>query len=246
LREAQPAYDAYAAGRMALAEGDVAEAEAHANEAQRLMPDEGHFHALLGDIDLQRDRYQDAADHYRDAIARNDQYFYYSLQEGRALMGLQQWEAAESSFRASLTLLPTADAYYGLGALAERRGDLPSALESYRQAAQASGAAGQAAQDAIIRLDLPANPGQYVSLQSGLDASGMLILEIANPTRVAIADIRVVIAYTDQQGSSRQITRTLAETLPPGTSRRLGTGVGPITTGQSYAVSVTSARAVAQ
>ncbi|HEX9875974.1 MAG TPA: M48 family metalloprotease [Gammaproteobacteria bacterium] len=246
LREAQPAYDAYAAGRMALAEGDVDEAELRANEALRLMPGEGHFHALLGDIDLQRNRYQDATDHYRDAIARNDQYFYYSLQEGRALMGLQRWEAAEASLRTSLTLLPTADAYYGLGALAERRGDLASALESYRQAAQSSGAAGQAAQDAIIRLDLPANPGQYVRLQSGLDASGMLILEIANPTRVAIADIGVVIAYTDQQGVSRQISRTLAETLPPGTSRRLGTGVGPIASGQSYAVSVASARVVAE
>jgi predicted Zn-dependent protease len=246
LREHQPAYDAYSQAVTALAEERPGDAERLANEAARLHPGEGDFQALLGDIDLQQNRPGDAVAHYQAAIARNDQYFYYYLQEGRAQTRLQQWDAAEGSLRTSVGLLPTAEAYYGLGTLSERRGDFPAALEFYRQASQSSSPTGQAAEDAIVRLDLPANPGQYLDLQTGLDANGMLVIELANPTRVGIADIRVLIAYTDAGGATRQISRVLAETVPPGTARRVNTGLGPFGPNQSYAVSVDAARAVTE
>jgi hypothetical protein len=157
-----------------------------------------------------------------------------------------QWDEAQSNYQASLDLLPTADAYYGLGAVAERRGDRAVALENYRQAATSSGAAGQAAQEAVVRLDLPANPGQYLTLRTGLDAAGMLVVEIANPTRVSVTDIALVVRYADRDGAIRQVRRVLSDALPPNGTRRLVTGLGPFTSQQGYEVALESARAVTQ
>ena len=44
-----------------------------------------------------------------------------------------------------------------------------AALEHYARAAQSEGEAGAAAQDATVRLDLPANPGKYFAVRGGLD-----------------------------------------------------------------------------
>ncbi len=241
-----PAYDAYDDARRALANNEFASAEAQALEAVRIVPGEGHFHALLGDIDYRQNQHAQAAEHYADAVARNDQYFYYYLRRGFARSQLGQRDAAETDLRQSLALLPTAEGYYGLGSVLEQRGDRVAALEAYRQAAQSSGGAGQAAQDAVVRLDLPTNPGQYLALRTGLDANAMLAIEIGNPTRVAVADIRLTIAYTDSQGTMRQVERTYSGPLGPGTATQLATDLGPIAQGQNYAVSVTSARVVQQ
>jgi len=140
--------------------------------------------------------------------------------------------------------MPTAEAYYGLGAVAESRGDRAAALENYRQASQASGSTGQAAKDAIVRLDMPVNPGQYLTVRTALDAQSMILIEIGNPTRFSVADIGVAIAYTDAQGVSRQLDRVLAETLEPDSVRRVATGIGPLSAVQSYAVTIRSARVV--
>jgi len=246
LRRAQGAYETYDRARMALMEDDVANAESLAREAAGLVPNEGHFHALLGDIDFERDRFADAVNHYQDAIASNGRYFYYRLRKGMAHQRLNQWDEAQSSLQASLDLLPTADAYYGLGVIAERRGDRAGALESYRQAATSAGPAGQAAQEAVVRLDLPANPGQYVALRTGVDAAGQLIVEVGNPTRVPIADIAVIVRYTDPQGTVRQTRRVLPGPLPPDGTQRWATGLGPFASSQSYEAAIESARAVSQ
>ncbi len=244
LKRAEPAYETYDKARKALADGDVREAERLGRDAVERVPDEGLFHALLGDVAFQAKRFADALGHYRDAIARNDMYFYYYLRQGLAQERLMQWDAAETSLRASVGLLPTAEAYYGLGTLAERRGDRAGALEAYGQAAQSSGAAGEAAQEAVQRLDLPANPGQYLGLRTGLDANGLLQIEISNPTRVGVAEVRVAIAYKDAQGAVRTVERVLAEPLAAGAARRVNTGLGPFTSAQSYDVTLVSARVV--
>ena len=244
LASSRGAYETYDRGREALAEGNLDQAESLGREAARLVPGEGHFHALLADIDMRRNRYADAASHYQDAIEINDRFFYYPLGKGLAHQRLSQWGEAQASLQASIALLPTADAHYGLGVLAERRGDRAGALESYRQAAGSSGAAGQAAQEAIVRLDLPANPGQYIAVRTGLDDSGALLLEVANPTRLPIADVVVLVRYADPQGALRQLRRTIPGPIPPGGAQRFATGLGPFTSTQSYEAVIESARAV--
>lgn len=242
LLDSRPAYEMYDAARDALSDGRTDEAEQLAGEAARLLPAEGHFHALLGDIDLTRERYGDAVAHYRDAIARNDRFFYYSLRKGQAHQRLSQWDAARSELEASLALLPTADAHYGLGRLAEGRGDRGTAIEHYRAAADSSSDAGQAAGEALVRLDLPNNPGQYLSLRTGLDSSGRLRVEVGNPTSVAVDDVVLAIRYVDAEGAIQTRRLGLNAALAAGESRTLATGLGPFSSSQSYEVAIDAAR----
>src|SRR5690606_33098322 len=139
-------------GRKALSERRYDEAEAAAVEALRLAPNEAQFHALRGDIDFVQERYDAAVAHYRDAIALDDNFFYYPLRKGLAHQRLRQWDAAQTELQRSVSMLPTADAYNGLGAIAEQRGDRATALELYAQAAGSGSPAGQSAQDAVVRL----------------------------------------------------------------------------------------------
>ncbi|RPI57921.1 MAG: peptidase M48, partial [Lysobacterales bacterium] len=233
LRERQPAYEAYDEGREALAGDRPGDAERAAQRALRLLPDEANIHALLGDIDVQERRYEDAARHYDDAIARDDSFFYYHLQQGLTHRQLRQWEEARAALETSARLLPTAEAYYALGTLAERRGDRQTALEYYTQAAGSQSPAGQAAEEAGVRLDLPNNPGKYIQARGGLDNSGQLIVEVANPTRVAVTDVVVAVRYADSQGAIRQVGRRVND-LPPGQATRFATGLGPFTSSQQF------------
>jgi predicted Zn-dependent protease len=241
LRERQPGYEAYDEGRAALADNRPADAERSAQEALRTLAAEGHVHALLGDIDLEQRRYQDAVRHYADAIDRNPDFFYYHLQKGLVHRELRQWDDSRTELEASVRLLPTADAYYALGSLAEQRGDRQAALEHYQQAAGSNSPAGKAAQDATVRLDLPANPGRYLQARGGLDNSGQLIVEVANPTGVGVTDVLVAVRYADSQGAIRQLARRI-DRLPAGQATRFATGLGPFTSSQQYEVGVTDAR----
>jgi predicted Zn-dependent protease len=241
LRERKPAYDAYDKGRAALADDRPADAARSAQQALRLLPAEANVHALLGDIDLQERRYADAVDHYDDAIARDDGFFYYHLQKGLAHRQLRQWEDSRAELETSVGLLPTAEAVYALGTLAEQRGDHQAALEYYTQAASSDSPAGQAAAEATVRLDLPSNPGKYIQARGGLDNSGQLVVEVANPTRVAVADVLVAVRYADSQGVVREFGRRIDD-LPAGQATRFATGLGPFTSSQQYEVGVAGAR----
>jgi tetratricopeptide (TPR) repeat protein len=241
LRQRLPAYQAYDQGRAALADDRPTDAERSAQEALRLLPAEAQIHALLGDIDAEQRRYADAVRHYGDAIDRNNAFFYYHLRKGLAHRELRQWDQARTELEGSVGLLPTADAYYVLGTLAEQRGERQVALEHYERAASSSSEAGQAAQDATVRLDLPTNPGKYIAARGGLDNAGQLVVEVSNPTRVGVADVVVVVRYSDAQGAIREINRTIGQ-LPAGQSVRLGTGLGPFTSTDQYQVSDSSAR----
>ncbi len=243
LRQRQPAYEAYDNGRKAIADDKPAEAERFGQEALRLLPAEAQVHALLGDVDLEQRRYADAIRHYADAIDRDDDFFYYYLQKGLTHLQLRQWEESRTELERSVELLPTADAYYALGTLAEQRGDLQAALEHYGRAASSSSAAGQAAQDATVRLDLPSNPGRYLDARGGLDNAGQLIVEVRNPTGVAVADVVVAVRFADSQGVVREIGQNIAR-LEPGTATRFATGLGPFTSTSQFQVGVTRARVI--
>jgi tetratricopeptide (TPR) repeat protein len=163
------------------------------------------------------------------------------LQKGLAHRQLRQWEDSRAELETSVRLLPTADAYYALGALAEQRGDRQVALEHYERAGSSDSPAGRAAQDATVRIDLPANPGKYIQARSGLDNSGQLIVEVANPTGVAVTDVLVAVRYADAQGAVREAGRRI-NSLPAGQATRIATGLGPFTSAQQFEVGITDAR----
>lgn len=244
LRATAPAYADFDAARTALSEDRIADARRLAQQALDANPEEANFHALMADINYYDERYSQAVRGYQDARSRNPNYFYYPMRLGFALYELNELTTAEQQFETSIEILPTADAHFGLGRINEQRGNRDSALEHYRAAAGSSGAAGQAARDAVVRIDLPANPAAYLRVASGLDANGQLIFEINNPTSVDVAGIDIAVRYVTAAGNIQTLNRSLSDRLAAGATQRFATGIGPLSSQQSYEITLLRARIV--
>jgi hypothetical protein len=97
-----------------------------------------------------------------------------------------------------------------------------------------------------VRLDLPQNPGQYLSVRTGLDGAGQLVIELGNPTPVSVADVGVRVRYQDQQGAVQELRRVAEGPFAANASQRFSTGLGPFASPNAYEVTLDSARVVAQ
>jgi len=243
LRRDAPAYEALDAAREALAGGDLPAARREAGTALDGLSGDASVETLFGDIEMADGEPSRALPRYTRAVGLNGQFFYHHLRKGDAHRALDQLAEARTAYEASVALLPTADAYFGLGRIAERQGDIARALENYARAAESSGQAGADARAATVRLDLPANPGRYLSLASGLDANGRLLVEVQNPTSLEVGGIELAISYVEG-GQARLVRRALEGTLAPGSSRRYATGLGPFAEATAYEVELATARVV--
>jgi beta-barrel assembly-enhancing protease len=209
-----PAYEAHDAAIKALRDGRTDEAERLIASALSAQPAEAVFHGLRGDLRLRQARYGDALVNYDRAIALDAEYFAYYLGRGVARARRGERAAAEQDLARSLKLLPTAIAYSELGRLAEAGGDIDGAVRYFRTAAQSDSAAGRAAAQRVMRLDLPRNPGRYVAAALSLDRSGRLILQVGNPTEVALRDVVVAIQTIDSLGARENHRRRVARVSP--------------------------------
>ena len=241
-RAAKPAYEAYDEGRKALSEKKTDEALALANKALSLFPDEAHFHALRGDVRLVADKYDMAVTNYNRAIQRLDGFFYYHLQRGLAKKELGQTDGAVVDLEKSIELLPTAPAHYALGGIAQERGNLPEAIEHYKVVAGAGGDYGKAATAALVKLELPSNPGAYVSRRCDPDANGKLVVSVRNDTSVQLTGVQVVVQYADAAGRQLQQRYDVRGQIPPGQIANVNTGLGPYTSGSDCPATVTAAQ----
>mgnify|MGYP001345876475 CR=1 FL=1 len=238
----KPAYDAYDEGRKALRDKHADVALAKADQAIKLLPGEAHFYALRGDAYLVQKKMSPAIQAYTDAIARNDGFFYYYLQRGLIEERERQDGRARSDLEASVRMLPTGGAYYALGNIASRARDLDAARQYYAAAAGSEGEIAQAASLELMRLELPQNPGKYIRTQAGLDARGMLVVAVGNPTRVPVTGVSIAVQYVDAQGRLRDMRRNLDGTLAAGQQVQVATGLGPFQNANQYKVALTSAR----
>jgi predicted Zn-dependent protease len=241
LRREEPGFEAVDAGRRALADNDLTLARREAANARELLPDSADVDALQGDIELAANRPGPALGFFDSAVRRNNRFFRYQLGKAEAHRALDQLAEAKAAYEASIELLPTASAYYGLGRVAERQGDRAAALESYGRAAESSGAAGVAARTATVRLDIETNPERYLSLAAGLDATGQLLLEVGNPTVLPVSGIVLDIGYREG-GQVRRIRRTLPDRLETGATVRIATGLGPFASAADYDVGIDTAQ----
>lgn len=244
--KAKPAYDAYEQGRKALREKRTDVALERAQEAIRLVPAEGHFHALKGDSHLMQKNFDAASRAYTDAIARNDGFFYYFLQRGLIAERQRRDADARGDLERSLELLPTGAAYYALGNIATRARNLDAARKYYAAASGSGGELGQAATAALMRLELPQNPGKYLRAQAGLDPRGMLVVAVGNPTPVAVTSVAVIVQYVDGQGRTRQVRRNFNGRIAANQQVQIPTGLGPFQSAAQFRVALSSARIVEQ
>jgi predicted Zn-dependent protease len=238
----KPAYDAYEEGRKALKDKKTDVALAKANRAIGLLSGEGHFHALKGDAYLMKKDWPAATQAYTDAIVRNDGFFYYHLQRGLIAERQRQDQAARQDLETSVKLLPTGAAYYALGNIATRARDVEAAKQYYAAASGSEGEIGQAAGLALLRLDLPQNPGKYLRAQAGLDSRGMLVVAIGNPTRVPVRGLAIRGQYVDAEGRRRDFRRAVSGTLAAGQQLRIATGLGPFQSADQFRIALASAR----
>lgn len=219
-------YESYAKGREALQKGDNKKASVFAQEAIGVEPREGHFYALRGDINLKEERYNDALTDYNRAIDLNSNYFYYYLQRGLTKKKLNRSQEASADLHASTKLLPTAIAYNSLGELEMSAGSPDRAKQYFTEAASSDSPAGKEAKLALLRLDFPENPGNYIQIQVGLNQKGYVIARVNNNAPLGITDIKLYIEYPDSSGKG-QTTRALSGVIPAGKSSTVNLDLGP-------------------
>jgi predicted Zn-dependent protease len=123
LTKAKPAYEKFDQATAALGKKDYARASQLASEATTLLPQEGRFHQLRGEIELAQKHYKDAIPHYEQAIQYNPNYYGSYLGGGIAQYESGNKVKAQDWLKHSHGLLPTQPAAYYLGKFASERGD---------------------------------------------------------------------------------------------------------------------------
>ncbi len=238
----KPAYEAYDEGRKALADKKIDEALGLANKALGLFSEEAHFHALRGDVRLAADKYDMALTNYNRAIDRRDGFFYYHLQRGIANKELGRTDRAVVDLNRSLELLPTGPAHFALAGIAQQRGAVEEAIGHYKVVAQAGGDYAKAATVALVRLELPTNPGAYIASGCDADGDGNLVVSVRNDTGIPISGVRIAVSYTDSSGRSATQRHRFAGRISPQQIARVNTGLGPYTPGSPCPVEVIGAQ----
>lgn len=152
LKQLAPAYDKYDQAVAALGNKDVAKARSLASEAVKAVPNEGHFHQLLGEIALSEKRDQEALTHYQRAQQYNPGYFGSWLGAGVAQYRLKNRAQAGEWLKRSFDLLPTAPAALYLGHVARDAGNAQLALQYYNAAAGSSGSIAEEAKQEAAKL----------------------------------------------------------------------------------------------
>ena len=224
LIESKPAYEAYDEARQAVADNRLKAARRLVQQAIDSEPREGHFYALLGDIEADEDDLNAADRAYDQAVNLNPNFFYPLMRSG--VINERQGRIAKAKRRLnrSLELLETAEAYNTLGAIAEREGNLQQAEELYARAALDSGAAGQTALTSLVSLRSKSNPAALVSLRWGIGADGKVLIEATNKTPRTLMGIDLQIRLVDAQGISRNYNQRLVG-LSPGQVTQVSTGL---------------------
>lgn len=195
LIKAKPAYEAYDDAKKALAEEDVTSARALVRRAISIEPKEGHFHSMLGDIELAANNPRSAVGHYDRAIRTNNGFFYYHLQKGLASEELRDFRTATAALNRSIELLPTANAHNALGNIARVNGQREQAVASYSKAAAHKSAAGQQALGSLADLDLSSNPGKYIATQPRISREGVVSVLVKNNTPRNVDGVVLKVVY---------------------------------------------------
>ncbi|MET0533916.1 MAG: M48 family metalloprotease, partial [Steroidobacter sp.] len=200
MRAIEPAYDKFEEAMVASSKKEYAKAQDLATQAAKLEPREGRFHEFIGEMELAQKRPQQAIAHYQKAIDLNPDYFGSYLGAGVAQYQAGNKQTAEEWLNKSFNLLPTAPAAFYLGSIAKDRGDRPQAMKYFQAAAGSQSQIGQRAAAEFVRMDLPQNPGNYVTTQGQFDGQGRLVVVVQNRSPAPLTGIQVTPVLVDAAG----------------------------------------------
>jgi beta-barrel assembly-enhancing protease len=240
LKALKPGYDKYDQALAAMQKKDVAGAKALAADAVRLVPREGQFHQLQGDIALNEKRYQESLQYYQKAMELNPGYFGSWLGAGVAQYRLGNRQQARQWLTRSMELLPTAPASLYLGNMARDSGDVDGALKFYKNAATSESSVGQEAMREAVLLDLPRNPSGYVAgaVQAGSDGKAVLMVQNRSPVALRSIAVTPVLVNAAGQVTSTGRTVTISGPLAAGQTVSADAGLGTLSAEQLRAVRV--------
>ena len=199
---------------------------------------------LRGDARYLAEDYDRAIENYDIAIRRRENYFQYHLQRGLAHEKTGSDDEAITDLERSAEMFPTAIAYYSLGNLEAKRGNVDKAIEYYTPVAQSQGDIAKAAQEKLVLLDLERNPGKYVQYRCYADSNGELVVAIGNGTPVEIEDVRFAISFRDSTGVPRRLEESVRGPIGPGQRADRSIGIGPYSSGSGCPVEILSASVV--
>lgn len=225
LMKTKPAYDAFDKGRARLKEGNSASARRLAGQAIAIEPKEALFYGLSGDVEQKDGHLKSATQQYDKAIRLNPNFFYYYLQRGIVNERLNLTSRAQSDLEHSVKLLPTANAYNALGNLARKAGRLSDAKAYYAKVAGSQGELGKQAYGSLVDLDLKDNPGKYIQARVGQDTQGRVLVQVSNPTPRNIGKLVLVVQFSDTNGQSLQLNRSLRGTVAAGSQQVFDLGL---------------------
>lgn len=223
LRRTAPAYKAYDKAVKALEKDNVDEALRLVQKALRIEPSEALFHTLRGQIRERQGRDKDAITNYDRAVVQNPSYFAPQLLRGLLQQKRGNMRLAQVDLTRSADLLPTAEAHYGLGLLAQSGGQDAAAIGHFRKASAASTDAGRKAGVALARLELAQKPDKYISARLFVGRDGWVYVRVRNKASLAVEGVEV--AVSQQQGFIRRAIerRSLGRVLAGGASVDLRT-----------------------
>jgi tetratricopeptide (TPR) repeat protein len=240
LIKAKPAYQKYDQANAALKKKEYINAKNLATEANKLLPLEGRFHELLGEIEVEQKHYKEAIPYYEHAIQYNPNYFGSYLGGGIAQFESGNKAKAEEWLKRSNDLLPTKPASYYLGTIAKQRGDITAATQYFKSAAGSEGGYSQLAAKEMVAIELPQHPETYIATGAQLDAVGRVIVIIQNKSAVTLTDIQVTPVFIDAGGNVMQaaVPVRYSQPLPSGQQVAVSTGLGNLSPAQSQALRI--------
>jgi tetratricopeptide (TPR) repeat protein len=176
--------------------------------------------------------------YYEKSQSLDGNYFGPYLGEGIAQYRLGNKPKAEQLLARSNELLPNAPAAYFLGNIARERGDAAGAMKLFQSAAGSASEYGQLAATEFQKMDLPQNPGNYLSTGVQQDGSGRVQLVVQNRSALAITTVTVTPFVLTAGGQAVQLgnTRTLALLVRPGTTTAIDAQLGAMSAEQAAAV----------
>ena len=188
-------------------------------------PRESLFHSLQGDIHALQKKPEQALASYHKAISTNPDFFYAYLRKGQVEYNQDKPQAARTDLAKSVALMPTAEAHYLLGKMDMDEGNLDSATDHFRTAAQSESESGQKANRELLIQDLANNPSRYVGSRAEIDAHNMIWFRLENLTRVSMIDIEISYVWLDEQGQTHQGKMSYRGPLKGGKLDRVNTGI---------------------
>jgi beta-barrel assembly-enhancing protease len=240
LTKAKPAYEKYDKGVAALKKKEYIAAKNFAIEANKLLPQEGRFHELLGEIELDQKHYKEAIPHYEQAIQFNPNYYGSYLGGGIAQFQAGNKPKAQEWLKHSNDLLPTKPAAYYLGTLAKERGDMPAAMQHFKAASGVESSYSQLAAKEVVTMDLSQHPEEYIATGVQIDTAGRVVVIVKNKAPVALTGIQVTPVLIDSFGRVMQTGTPLqvGRTLEPGQQVVLNAGGTVLTSEQLQSLHV--------